>query len=354
MADEDKVETAAVNELLDPVIGSWDEGIARIRNGARWILVVIGAGAAFIFGTGTLGKRPELSWSANTGQLVVALACALVAVLLLGLVVREVARVFTPEVVALEDLEATAEFAGRELDYFGPRALPGVPAATHLRFAERAVVDLEHALSRPPFLGTEDDPDPDGLRAGVEAALREARQRLVEYQAGAAALLGLARYRRIETKRSVRAITWWAAGGALALGIVYQLVLSTPAAEDTDAAAGGGAASPGSGLVALVLDDKAAGAPEVWKAVGLKDCAPTRPVEGVTGTVALVELVSGSGTAESPWTIRTLPETSGATCRRIEVVLPHGVATTVTPVPVEVTVTVPTPTVTWRIGGGGS
>ncbi len=319
------------------MISGWDEGIARVRNSAKWILVVVAAAATFVFGAGTLGKRPELSWHEDTAQLGVACFLAVAAVVLLSWVVYDVAQVFRPEVVDLTDPEAAQLFAGHEQDYFGLHALPGVAPTVQLASARSAVLAIEEALAPMPA-------DPEGPeRTRLEGALAGARAQLAEFTEGSQALLDAARYLKVQRNRQVRSFTWAAAAGAVVLGIGYQLVLSTPTTAESSAPA-----TPAPGLAVLSLNDGVPGAAAMWAATGLDRCAPRDPM-GRSGALAAVWVVSGSGTADSPYTVRTLPWAArGPGCAAREIQLPPGTATVSTLLVPTTTVTI-RPTVTWSL-----
>lgn len=314
--------------VLDPVVSSWDEGIAAIRNRAKWLLVGLGAIAALFFGTAPLVSRPTLSWSANWVQLLLAAVVAILGLWLLAIVAKEVADVFKPVTSSLSDLDPVteADFDAHREEYFGPRATLD-PAQQQLRDANRTVLLLEHALAG--ARGTQ--------KTDLAGALREARARQVAVTAGVEALLEFDRYNKVVRSRSLSNRTFQWAFGAVVAGVLFQLILSAaPADEDSADGSGTAGSATVSGVAQLTRPADDSPALPVWDALQLPACT-TSESDGV-----IVVVTGGSGSIEAPYRVQTIPEAAdGEVCPRISFTVPAAFFP-VEAVPEEITIKWPT------------
>lgn len=312
-------------DMLDPVLSSWDEAIAAVRTRAKWLLAVIAAVAVFLFGSGPLITRPELSWGENADQLVLAAVFAALGLGILAILAFKVAEVFTPEVSSLATLDADTltHFEANREEYLGPRAT-AAPPQQQLRDANQTVLALERGLAALPT-------DQRDQRAALEGALREARLRQADVATGVEALLELDRFHRVRRHRTLKPAAFLLGFLALLSGVLFQLTLAAVPEEDDGGGDAGGEAVAAGTVARLTLPGGDAGAAAVWEALGLAVCAG-----GDDGGVVVV-VAGGTGTTESPYTVQTVPEAVGPDCPRVRFTVVEPLLV-LTPVPEEVTV----------------
>ncbi|WP_151526822.1 hypothetical protein [Serinicoccus kebangsaanensis] len=296
-------------DVLDPVVDTWDEAIASVRNSAKWLVIVVATVATFLFGAGTLGARSELA-DAPVPLLLLAGVFGVTGIAALGEVAWRVADVFKPEVVSIEELTDETRKALRSSWWLAfrdepPQERPEAELVTRLKTYRADLGHLDAAI-----LAQQQTPGTAG--GGARAALSRARDTLVEEQRQAhqltATMMEMERYHRVKATRSLTSTTYVTAGMALVSALLFQLILAAATGAEEDAPAAGGA-SPSTSVVGWLsaTEDGA----EFWDAVGLASCratadpdaSPAQPAGGIP-----VLLGAGDGTAESPYVVQTLPE----------------------------------------------
>jgi hypothetical protein len=295
-------------ELLQPVISSWNEGIARTRNEAKWLLSLLGVAATFLFGTGLIAKPPGLTWADHAGQLWWALALAALGLGALGVVVLQVARVFRPVVADLKkpDDDTARALAGRELDFFGPSAFPGVAPHLQARYANSLVRGIEQQVA-------EAQP---AHRAVLERQLAWARVAQAEIAEGTRNALDMDRYNRVKAQRSLHAVMSTIAGAfALFCGVAFQLALASPPSEEATAEPSTDAGGLAPGTVVTLVRPTTGPDRTRWTALHLDRCRPVRD----EATNHALAVVVGPGKDSGSYLVQTVPEAAQRRhCERLQ------------------------------------
>ncbi|WP_298746636.1 hypothetical protein [uncultured Serinicoccus sp.] len=330
-------------DVLDPVVDTWDEAIASVRNSAKWLVIVVATVASFLFGAGTLGARSELG-GAPVPLLLLAALLGVVGIVALAEVAWRVADVFRPEVVSIDEFTDETRAALRSswwLAFDGEpktdrpeRELLDQLKAYQIRLGQLDLALIEHQHAA----GT--------AGAANRATLRQQRRALVKQQRQAhqltATMMDMERYHRVRATRSLTPRTYVTAGIALASALLFQLTLAAATGaeeEDAEAAPAGGAA-PVVGWLSPTEDGA-----DFWEAVGLASCrapagagtAPDQPAGGIP-----VLLTEGEGTADAPYVVQTLSEL-GSDCPSVRFPADERF-TLVQPVPRTVEIADPTST----------
>ena len=330
-------------DVLDPVVDTWDEAIASVRNSAKWLVVVVATVATFLFGAGTLGARSELG-DAPVPLLLLAALLGVVGIAALAEVAWRVADVFRPEVVSVDELTDETRTALRTSWWLAFRDEPPTdrPPETELvARLKRYRADLGQLDAA--LLDQQRAPGTEG--ASTRAALGRARDTLVEQQRQAhqltATVMEMERYHRVKATRSLTPRTYVTAGVALASALLFQLTLAAATgAEEEDGSAPSGGASPVVGWLSPTEDGA-----DFWEAVGLTSCRPPTGAETAPGQPAggiPVLLTEGEGTADTPYVVQTLSEL-GSDCPSVSFPADERF-TLVQPVPRTVEIADPTTT----------
>jgi len=167
-------------------LNRWTVAAADTRTTARWLMTSLGAAAALIFGAGPIVNRPELSWSTDGLQLIIALvagACGLVCLIAL---IGQIATVLVPRKISLEAIPSEMV---KDLDAGADVRLPS-GSGSYADFLKRyrryqvLVGTLSARLSR-----LDDGPTADIERAQLITLLDEAQRNVAVYSRAADGLL---------------------------------------------------------------------------------------------------------------------------------------------------------------------
>lgn len=345
----------AALDVLDPVNASWDEAIASVRNSAKWLVIATGAAATFIFGAGTLGARAELG-SADSGRLAIAVLLGVLGIGFLALLAWDVAKVFQPATASLHDLtDETKEVLRRNWginpggwvtvaavgDADQPPQDPGRALMELIARHRGDLAALEQALVDAQSLpGTQGKT----TRRALEAAKNATATKLAAVTATADGALDMERYHQVKATRSTSGETYAFAALALIFALGYQLALSAATAAEEESSDESGAGS--SRIVGHLGPAATPQAARVWERSGLARCVD-RTVATGSGATVTVLITSGSGGADDPYVVQTVPALSSARCPSVSVTVtddyflittePVDVVVQVTPAPTETT-----------------
>lgn len=85
-------------------LNRWSVGAAETRTTAKWLIGSLASAGALIFGAGPIVNRPELSWSDNRCQLLIALSSGAIGFICLILLIGQIAQVLAPVKLSLENI----------------------------------------------------------------------------------------------------------------------------------------------------------------------------------------------------------------------------------------------------------
>jgi hypothetical protein len=262
----------------------WTVAAAGTRTAAKWMIGSLAAAAALIFGAGPIVNRPELSWSDNGPQLLIAMAAGSVGLVSLILLIGQIAAVLTPVKVSLETLPAELL---HDLDTTPVVRLPS-GSSSYAEFlqkykAYKAVVatlsiTLAHLDGGAPHASTQ--------RTQLTKLLNEAKRNVEVYERAADGFLNQAEFYGVSSLFSQRrglALTLATTAAIGALG--FQLALATGPKD-----------SPKESELAYVVAPS--GGNELWNALDLGACA--------VGTKVPVLVAGGKGSDDEPYAVTVL------------------------------------------------
>jgi len=286
-----------------PPQGVWVTATAEVRTTAKWIITVLAAVAAVVFGAGPIVSRPSLDAQDDWGQLLLAGLAGAAGLIGIGILIWAASRVLVPVEMTLATLpaELVAKIGKDSLAYVPSGATSVKEFRRNLRAYRVAVTDLERKVA--------------GARADLEAAreigdeaaaaramdligsFENARPGIVQrrdmYETTRTTLLERGAYgavRGIFEDSKPLIITGAVLAGLGGMG--FQLLLAS-SDEENDSAA-----PPAPVLATLTSIDTPAGT-AFWDAVDLASCEQRGAVP--------VLLRGGTGTQDDPYSVETLP-----------------------------------------------
>lgn len=341
-----KIETP---KLVPP---AWSKAADDVRTTLKWMVAALGGVGAVLFAKG-LVTTPDLNWTDDRTNLLVAWFLGAAGLLGLGWLILEAVSVLRPSAIELGSLPPPyVTVINADAAFYLPADEASVASFIQryqsLRRAEaqcRAETErLEDAVEAAKKL-EHDDP------AAVRAAESELEKAVVTYES---VQDSLEVYVEVRQQLIDRASYWSAAQGldsagtriviaafiAAVGGIGYQLALAPAGPAKSDEAA------PSAPRIAQLQQTDTAAGRALWAQLKLADCQ-------TDADVAIIDVVvsSGKGTAVDPYTVTTLP--SGKCVARTFTVI-SDVATlsevmpapiiTFTPAPIKAPETSPSPT----------
>jgi hypothetical protein len=212
--------------LYDDAAQQWRGAIDRIRETAKWIVVIFGAVGGLLAGTAPLSGASSLRWDGR-GQ--IALAMAVVAFAGLGLTIGAASAVLLPRTVTLRALAEKPEFDKLRAEAERDPSLYLLPHAESIKgFFDSWYRDMRSLREFEP-LRQRHERDA-AATACIEAALWVVIQRVNATAPVAQFLLTMGMYDQVRRRFSRLRVAIFVGGALAAIGIAgYQVAAGTTA-----------------------------------------------------------------------------------------------------------------------------
>ncbi|MEE2570681.1 hypothetical protein V1638_14945 [Pseudarthrobacter sp. J64] len=288
---------------------AWRDAADAVRTTVKWIVAAFAVVGGLMFAKGFI-TTPELSWSDDWLQLIIAGALGVIGILGVGLLLYTAVRMLRPAVYDIHDLPpAFIELVNNPQNHYLPARIANLEQFTkELKTARRSVISAtqNYELARKHLADSEHEnaTDPDAVKKAQQDA--DAAKKLLDAVVRSfntlkkvrANLLNKAEYWQHSTAFDHRGRALFGAALMAGLGgIGYQLALAAPADPAKDDAPPAAAPTIGE----LIRSDSDAGL-ELWEQLGLSNCQADAAVARIPVVVA-----SGAGSAQDPFVVSTLP-----------------------------------------------
>ncbi|MFI5540649.1 hypothetical protein ACIA5H_30070 [Nocardia sp. NPDC051900] len=278
--------TAPAGQAPEP--SRWTTAAAETRTAAKWLIGSLAAAGALIFGAGPIVTKPQLSWSNNMWQLLIAMIAGTAGLVALIMLIGSIARVLAPIRVTLTSLPPDLQETIDKADLPSKSKNYADFVKNYQRY-KQIEADLSARLDH--CSGLE--------RTQTETLLADARHNVEVYKRAANGYLERAEYHEANrlfsrSRKLVLGLAVVAAIGALG----FQLSLTTAPKSDTSEKS----------QLAYIIEPRQSD--QLWDQLDLAACATAGKVP--------VMLSGGTGTISAPYKVTVITATDHCTAKSFD------------------------------------